>query len=145
MIRIIPFVALLVFGQDTTESKLIRFLHRGPNDTMINSFTVALKENPNASLFEGWTVVNEATFNEVEAFFLTENTHVQKFKKVDEYNFRIERIIGNDTTYYLLSGQKASVKYFSKLRSRMVTEESQSKKLIMELDVLLDRIEEKHN
>ena len=110
---------------------------------MINHITVALKENPNASLFERWTVVNEKTFNEVEVFLLKENTHLQKFKKVDEYNFRVERIIGKDTTYYLLSGQKASVKYFGKLKSRIVTKAGQSEKLIKELDVLLDRIEKK--
>jgi tetratricopeptide (TPR) repeat protein len=43
MIRIIPFLALLIFGQDTTESKLIRFLHRGPNDVPIYDITIALK------------------------------------------------------------------------------------------------------
>jgi hypothetical protein len=138
-------VNVLIIGHSPSEPRLIKFLHTGPNDVPISDITISLKDRPSESILEYVVVVDEKTFNEVESYVVRKDTHLQKFKKEDEYNFRIERINGKDTTFYLLAGQKKSVKYFDKLRSMVIRNETKSKSLLEQLDVLMDRIEPRHN
>jgi len=147
MTPLIYIVNFLISLYSSGETRSIRFLHRGPNDVPIYDITINLEDGSvrsDHSFFEYVVVVNEKTFNEVESYVVKEDTHLQKFEKEDEYNFRIERIKGQDTIFYLLSGQKSSIKYFGKLRSDVRDKTSKSEALITQLDVLMDRIEKKN-
>ncbi|MBL0745365.1 hypothetical protein [Chryseolinea lacunae] len=142
MLQIIFLFLSLVPGQEPQEFRALRFLHRGPNDVPIYDITITERKLPDSSFFESFVVVDKKIFDQVESFYYKEDTQLKEFQKVDTYNFRIERVSGRDTVFYLLSGQKNSVRYFKKLRS-CVLKKSPPSELVEELDVLLDRIDDK--
>ncbi len=144
MMQLIYFLNILTFLFLPNEPRSIRFLHRGPNDVPFNNITISLEDIPSKSFFEYVVVVNEKTFNEVESYVKNANTHLKNFKKENEYNFRIEQINKQDTTYYLLSGQRESLKYFNELKVRINRKTTHSEKLNEQLKALIERIELKH-
>ncbi len=146
MVRVILLLVIISYYgcssiNNITEVKCIKFVHEGPNDLPIYDIIIVKERKSIDPYFERLVIVDEDVFSEVESYVMSNNTEIKVIDKEREFNFSVNVIGENDSTFYLLLGHDMSVGYYRDLRNRLAgSKKSKYEAVIKELDILLDRL-----